>query len=135
MLPPEMAMTWYVPASCRRCSTSGSSEPRSPIRIATATAPDCGSRVLTCRDRAVRTDARIADADSANHGPRLDDLHQRGALYATDQRDAASREQELLIGNALIEIARRPRAGPRASERAARAPFSRGLERRGRPPP
>ena len=65
MLPPEIAMTWYVPASCRRRVVSGSSPARSPISTA-VTMP--AERVLWApTERAIqpRTLARTAAAHSA----------------------------------------------------------------------
>ena len=40
MFPPEIAMTWYVPASCSRRWSSSDNPDRSPIRIAAAIALD-----------------------------------------------------------------------------------------------
>ena len=42
MFPPEIAMTWYVPASCSLRSSSSDRPERSPMRMADAMAPDCG---------------------------------------------------------------------------------------------
>ena len=60
MLPPEIAMTWYVPASCSRRSTSSSRPARSPMRIADTMAAERSLHGATLDAIARRTAARIA---------------------------------------------------------------------------
>ncbi len=86
------------------------------------------------RHRAPHGRPRSRAAVSSNHDPRADDLDQRRALHGADQRDAAPRQQPLLIGHAGVEIPRRPPQQRRRADRAAaRATRSTRLGRQRRP--
>ena len=108
MLPPEMAMTWYVPASCSRRCTSSSSPARSPMTMAVTMAADCGLHRPTAAAIARRENARTSPTPSLHQRPARDDLDERAALDRADERRAAPRQRAFVVGHARIEIAGRP---------------------------
>lgn len=69
MFPPEIAMTWYVPASCNRRCTSSSNPARSPMTMAVTIAADCGLHRPTKREIVRRVKRRTLPARSAHHRP------------------------------------------------------------------
>ncbi len=62
-------------------------------------------------------------AASSHHRPRSIDLDERGALDVADERDAAPRQRALLVGHAVVEIARRPAQHRRRAKHAAPSPL------------
>ncbi len=108
MLPPEIAITWYVPASCSRCL--GLLVQARPIAEQDRVDNGRGPGAV----RAHRLDHAPPDPrPQLRRGLGVDPahahhLHEHRALHAAHQRRAAPGERDFLAAGAGIEVARRP---------------------------
>ena len=104
MLPPEIAITWKVPARCRRASTSADRPARSPMSTATTTAAAPGSLRPTTSWTIARTWRRTCALTSSRRGPAAHELNQRRALDGSGEANAGQRGPALLIEGAKVAV-------------------------------
>ena len=134
MLPPEMAMTWNVPARCSRAVSSGSRPARSPISTAVPIAAASTASGPAARAIAARARARIAAAHSSGHVPATTSSTSSALLTAAVRARRRAHQVVRGIRRAVIPVAHRPPHRGRDGHGPAGPPLAR-LSGGARPPP
>ena len=124
MLPPEIAMHVVRAGLLQRRCTSSSSPARSPMTMAVTIAADRALHWPTASAMARLAAARAAAMRSSIQPSARQDLDERAALRAPDERGSPHLQRPLAIRHAVVEIARGAVQFGRQPHTASGAPFA-----------